>query len=238
MVKVNILDNASGSSEFSQNGVKVICGINGPLEYKLSRQDASVQCAIDINVSPNIGSASPKEKLLEAKIRLFINKVIHVRLYPKQVILLNLQILENSTNLKNTQFETGGKAVSNESNDGADDLLVLNCCINSIFLALVDASISLKFAFNSIIMKFDDNNQLVTFKNNADGNCTSKHLVVYSIVDGNIGEILFTENLGSFKYESFDKFLNISESKSLQLHNQFRTILNNSISNRFVFMKQ
>ncbi|GMM38374.1 exosome non-catalytic core subunit [Saccharomycopsis crataegensis] len=224
--KIGVLNNAGGSSEVSLNGIKVVCGINGPMEAR-PRQELPTTCYLEVIIRPAIGNPTVREKYMEDKIKNFLNSVIIGNLYPRQVIQVNLQILEKKNN--NSSYTSD----SDESAATEDVLLELNCCINSAFLALVDANISIYKAFNSNIFTYTHKGSLVK-----DGlsEAKSRHLVVYGIKNNKVDELLYGENVGRFSEKKLFMALERGEKESMILHSKLKELSVESVKQKFVYL--
>lgn len=223
VAKTNVLNNVDGSSEVQIHGVKVMCGINGPIEAK-PRQELPTTGYIEVNIKPDIGSSGTREKLMEDKIRSFLSNVVVLgNLYPRQLIQINLQILEKAQNsYAEAHYE--------------EPLVELNSCINAVVLALIDAGISILKLFNSNLLVYTLDNQLVADATEEQvAKSKSKHLVVYSIKNNQVDELLLSENYGRFSEKKLFKVLDVAAQRAQELSEIIRATVAENVERKFAF---
>lgn len=215
-----VLNNVDGSAELVINGVRVLCGVNGPIEAK-ARDELATTAAIELNISPDVGASTTRQKLMASKIKSFLGSVIVGKLYPRQLIQINLQILETLADL------------SYDASDTRDSFLELSACVNAVALALMDANISLHSSFNASVFAYKQGEL-----EEADvANSASKHLVVYAVKQDTASEILYSENVGSFSEEQLYKVLDVGGKAAEELSRDLRGVIEEGVRNRMRFLK-
>lgn len=226
--KLSVLKNANGSCEIEQNGFKVVCGVNGPMEAR-PRQELPTSSYLEVIIRPDSGLASMREKMMEDKIKSFLDSVIIGNLYPRQVIQVNLQILQKPKDDENYQDEM------DVSRKVANVYPELSICVNAAYLALVDANISIHMAFNALLFAYTKEGKLAPFE----GDVLDKksiHLCVYGIKDEAVDRLLLSENAGDFNEDKLYNVLDEGEKEALVINQRFRELIESNLRSKFVFL--
>ncbi|ODV98040.1 hypothetical protein PACTADRAFT_47862 [Pachysolen tannophilus NRRL Y-2460] len=230
--KLSVLNRVDGSAQLSISSRKdldegelgIICSITGPIESK-ARQESPQQSNLEISVMPHIGVASTREKLLEYKLKLVLDRVIDSFEYPRQLIQIVLQIL-NKPN-----YEDDTTIGSDDMNDFFS-LNDLNGCLISTYLALIDSGISMKSSFLSSCCIINSNNQLTTdFNKNDLINSKSAHLIVYDLRNGKCNNLIYSESIGEFDEQIF--FKNVLDKCKKEIENLNTKVIKNCITEKF-----
>jgi exosome complex component RRP46 len=88
------LHRADGSAIYmSPNGYSILAAVNGPVEVQ-RRDELPDEAHVEVNVRPHDGVGQVKERHLELLVANTVRDVIHVRLYPRQMVQLTLQVLK------------------------------------------------------------------------------------------------------------------------------------------------
>jgi exosome complex component RRP46 len=173
----NLLKQVDGSATFSFSTTKVISSVTGPTEVARPRNENPKKAFLSITVRPAVGIPSTREVYLEQKIQKIITPMINMDQYPCSEIQLVVQILESGERDQFTCME-------------------LACAINSLYLALLDAGISLKASFLSSFCAVKDQTFILRPKKTELDVSTSHHVSVFSIVDGKTDELIYSDSLG------------------------------------------
>ncbi|KAI0463533.1 hypothetical protein LJB42_002533 [Komagataella kurtzmanii] len=176
--QTSLLNQVDGSSTISIGEVKVICSVSGPIEAK-PRQELPTQCAIEVNIRPEVGVGSTREKNMEDKLRVVLNGTINKFQYPRQLIQVHLHIISKSQGTDN-------------------NLKDLHACINGAYLALIDANISLLSSFLSTYAVINDDMLIFNPTSEQIQSSISHHLVCFDIKSGRADELLFVDSVGEF----------------------------------------
>ncbi len=107
------LSRADGSATYtSPNGYSVLAAVNGPVEVQ-RRDELPEEAHMEVNVRPHDGVGQVKERHLEVVIARLLRDVVHLHMFPRQMVQLTLQILkgpvdDNAIGKTNPQAESVG----------------------------------------------------------------------------------------------------------------------------------
>lgn len=212
----SILTSVDGSSIFQLGDTKVICSVSGPIEPK-PKQELPTQLALEVIVKPAKGSHTPREKLIEDKIRSILTPVIARHLYPRQLIQITFQILEAGENTEFSCKELSG-------------------CINSGFLALIDSGISLLQSFTSIVLCIDPIGQFISNPNAQQLSiASSTHVISMSITEDKVDRLLLMDSNGTFTKDEVFQVLRSSEIECLKLFKQLKQTIQEKVEKDFIW---
>ncbi|KAG1693942.1 Exosome complex component RRP46 [Nymphon striatum] len=133
--QISELDNLSrtdGSAILCQGKTTVQCGVYGPTNVNVAKEDIE-KANVDVILRPIMGQSTCHEKSLERMIRNTMENIIMVNLYPYTSITINVQVMCNAGSL-------------------------LSCCINCACLALMDSGLSMKCLVSAVTcaIMYDD----------------------------------------------------------------------------------
>nr|CAG4708472.1 unnamed protein product [Naegleria fowleri] len=120
--ELGVLQKADGSCKFSMGKTIVICSVNGPEASMKEKGDGAI---VDVIFQPRDKRPSEEEKEYEMMIRESLENVILLSLYPRTIITISVQVVQ-------------------------DDGSLLSASLNSAVLALLDAGVALKSALVSL----------------------------------------------------------------------------------------
>lgn len=109
--QLHSLNRADGSATYtSPRGHVVLAAVNGPVEVQ-RRDELPEEAHVEVNLLPPDGVGQVKERHLELIIRNALRSVVHIQLFPRQMVQLTLQILkvpvdDNSIGRSNPQSES------------------------------------------------------------------------------------------------------------------------------------
>ncbi|CCH61709.1 hypothetical protein TBLA_0F01670 [Henningerozyma blattae CBS 6284] len=218
--KIGILSHVDGSSQLTSQSTNVICGVTGPIEPK-PRQELPNELALEIIVRPATGVSNTREKLLEDRLRGVLTPIINRNLYPRQLCQITCQILD-----------------SGESDEYFSQK-ELACCINSSFLALIDAGIALNSTVASIVLAImnDAEETIVTNPTNEQLlESKSVHILALEIVNESklIKNVLLLDSLGDFTETQLFKILEIGEKSCVDISISLRKIIQDRVEQSII----
>lgn len=177
VAKQNLLNQVDGSASFQFSSTKVISSVTGPIEVTKTRDEIPTRAHLSISVRPATGVPTTREAFLESKLKKIVSSMINMEQYPLSEIQIVVQVLETGEREQFTCKE-------------------LSCATNSVYLALLNAGISLKSSFLSSFCICKGDNVIVRPTKDELDTSTSHHVGVYSIVDGKADELLYSDSLG------------------------------------------
>ncbi|KAG0680592.1 exosome non-catalytic core subunit rrp46 [Pichia californica] len=175
--KQNILQQVDGSATFQFSTTKIISSITGPIEVARPRNEKPTEAFLSISVRPSTGTPTTREAFLEVKLKKILSCMINMEQYPLSEIQIVVQILESGEREQFTCME-------------------LACAVNSLYLALLNAGISLKASFLSSFCASKDDNIIVRPTKEELDTSTANHLSVFSISDGKADELIYSDSIG------------------------------------------
>lgn len=172
-----LLNQVDGSASFQFSSTKVIASVTGPIEVSKTRNELSTRAHLSISVRPATGLPTTREAALESKLKKITSSMINMEQYPLSEIQIVVQVLEAGEREQFTCKE-------------------LSCAVNSVYLALVNAGISLKSSFLSSFCICKGENIIVRPTKEELDTSSSHHTGVFSIADGKADELLYSDSLG------------------------------------------
>ncbi|KAG0149596.1 hypothetical protein CROQUDRAFT_669117 [Cronartium quercuum f. sp. fusiforme G11] len=91
-ISLSLLSRADGSCQFSFGDLKVLGAMTGPAEVKI-RDERPKEATVEVNVLPLASVPGPSTKSVGQSIRAFLSPLLHLDLYPRSLIQINLQTL-------------------------------------------------------------------------------------------------------------------------------------------------
>jgi len=120
------ISRGDGSVVWCQGETSVACSVYGPGEAKLRQTEQVVdKAAVEVVLRPRVGMGQLEDKARESRLVSTLSSTILTVLHPRTAISINLQL---------------------QQEDGCTE----SACINAACLALLDASVSLKFLIASV----------------------------------------------------------------------------------------
>lgn len=129
------LTRSDGNVMMSQGDTTVTVGVYGPAEVKISKEIVD-RATVEVVYKPRSGLPVCGDKLFERTIRNTCETIIMTALHPRSSIGLIVQEMQNSGSF-------------------------LACCINSCCLALLDASVSMKYQMAAVACSVDCNEKII-----------------------------------------------------------------------------
>lgn len=212
-----ILSQVDGSSQVECQDTKVLCSVSGPIEPK-ARQELPTQLALEVIVRPAKGVPSTREKLIEDKLRAVLTPIISLYQYPRQLCQITCQVLESGEN----EYEFSIKELS--------------ACINSSFLALIDAGISLNSTVASVPLAILENKVIVNPTNEQLLKSQSVHILALELVNGGklVKNVLLLDSNGDFREEELFKVLSKGEQECLLLAQELRKVIDKKVQSQII----
>lgn len=186
----NLLKQVDGSATFQFSNTKVISSVTGPIEVSRPRNEKPTQAFLNISVRPATNVPTTREVYLESKLQKIITPMINLEQYPCSELQIVVQILESGEREQFTCME-------------------LACAVNSLYLALLNAGISLKTSFLSSFCSANDSRLIVRPKKVDLDQSSAHHVAVFSIVDGKSDELIYSDSLGKTTEEELFNALNV-----------------------------
>ena len=121
-----LLNRADGSSRFSQGDTTVLVAVYGPMTPKRSKHEKKEGATLDVVFQPAIGTPTPKEKDYERIIRNIFEAVVLTSKFPRSLIRIVVQILED----KGSVFATAINATCLALMDAGIEMSSLVCAVN------------------------------------------------------------------------------------------------------------
>lgn len=186
----NLLNQVDGSATFQLSSAKVISSVTGPIEVSRPRNEQPTRAHLSITVRPATGVPTTREAYLETKLSKILSSMIDMKQYARSEIQIVVQILEAGEREQFTCME-------------------LACAVNSVYLALLNAGISLNSSFLSSLCVCDYNGAFIVRPTIEELDMSkSHHVSVFSIVDGKADELIYSDSLGETTEEDLFTALN------------------------------
>lgn len=212
----NILNQVDGSATFQFSTTKVISSVTGPIEVSRPRNEIPTKAFLSITVKPATGLPSTREAYLETKLQKIITPMIHMEQYPCSELQIVVQILESGEREQFTCME-------------------LACAVNSLYLSLLSAGISLKASFLSSFSCFT-NKELIVRPAKVDlDESTSHNVSVFSIVDGKCDELIYSDSLGKTTEEELFMALNAISTDVNKINDTVRETVLESVAQDYIW---
>ncbi|CAK4716742.1 hypothetical protein LEN26_020253 [Aphanomyces euteiches] len=130
----SLLNRADGSARFSLGTTSVLASVNGPAAAKIRRQE-KVSCAsLEVTFKAEKGAPTARDKEYEAILRQTFEPIIYLENFPRAVISVTVQVVE-------------------------DDGSLLSVAINAMNLALLDAGIPMRCLVGAVTCSILDDGQ-------------------------------------------------------------------------------
>ncbi|KAL6949100.1 hypothetical protein ACO0QE_001589 [Hanseniaspora vineae] len=243
-LKTSLLENVDGSCELSTANSKVIVSVTGPIEPK-QRQEMPQQLALEVIIKPSIGiGPTTREVLMQDKLSQVLQSCLCNYLYPRKLLQVTLQVLENPYDNKTAGTNNEGSTNGNSYDPVLSALCDLNSCINASFLGIVDSAVGLKSSFVSTLIGVgrESNNELYNIAEQPVDKIIpnseffqSLHLVVMEIIDNKCANVLMIDSTGSFKDQDLLKVLQQAEINCLNTFKGFRSVIKDKIQKDFMW---
>ncbi|GMM43579.1 exosome non-catalytic core subunit [Pichia kluyveri] len=212
----NILKQVDGSATFQIDSTKVISSVTGPINVIRQRNEEPTSAFLSICVRPASGLPSTRESYLETKLKKIITPMINMEQYASTEIQIVVQILESGEREQFTCME-------------------LSCAVNSLYLALLNAGISLKASFLSSFCACKDGNIIVRPRMNELDFSTSHHVSVFSIVDGKSDELIYSDSLGKTTEDELFKVLDVISNDINKINESVRETILQGVVNDYIW---
>ncbi|KAF7507486.1 hypothetical protein GJ744_010417 [Endocarpon pusillum] len=186
------LSRADGSATYaSPNGCSVLAAVNGPVEVQ-RRDELPEEAHIEVNVRPYDGVGQVKERHLEVIIANTLRDVVHLEMFPRQMVQLTIQVLK---------VPVDDKAIGRTNPQAESYLPMLPWLLNAACLALIDAAIPMRCTFTSTIVALMSKTSTRDHPTIAELNAAkSLHVLTFSSKD----EVLLAESEGRFSMDEWD----------------------------------
>lgn len=212
----NLLNQVDGSATFQFSSTKIITSVTGPIDVIRQRNETPTKAYLSITVRPSTGIPTTREAFIEQKLNKIITPMINMHQYPNKEIQIVVQILESGERDQFTCME-------------------LSCAVNSLYLALLNAGISLKASFLSSFCACKDNKFIVRPKKNELDTSISHHVSVFSIVDGKADELIYSDSLGKTTQEELFGALDVISLDIDAINETVRDTILKSVVNDYVW---
>lgn len=207
---LHVLNRADGSAKYhSPNGYTILVGVNGPVEVQ-RRDELPDQAHIEVNVRPHDCVGQVKERHLEAIIANTLRDVVHLQMFPRQMVQVTLQILkvpvdDEAIGRANPQAESVCLRSIWQSKHGlildSQYLPVLPWLLNAACLALLDSAIPMRCTFTSTIIAMISKTSALEHPTIKEINAAkSLHVLTFSSKN----ELLLAESEGRFSANEWD----------------------------------
>ncbi|KAG7884293.1 hypothetical protein KL938_002165 [Ogataea parapolymorpha] len=217
IVENDPLDQVDGSASYEFGATKVISSVTGPIESARPRNELPTKAYLDINIRPSSGVPSTRETLLEHKLGQLLPTVINLDQYPRQTIQIAVQILKNGEPKEYTARQ-------------------LVAIINSVFVALINSGISLKSSFMATCCSISTEGEIKTSPTSSDLSGSVSHfVVVYSIKNHQIDNLLFCDGLGTFKQKQLFDVLDRAASEIHLNFQQIRQVISSHVLQNYIW---
>lgn len=227
-LQTSVLSNYDGSAELETEGYKVIVFVNGPIEPK-ARQELPNIASLEVIVKPSKGSGSPKENLINDKLRSILSSLIIRHKYPRQLISINVQIVR-------TELDS---IIINNFENTVEDLKIFNLelstIINCCYFALIDANIALYESFVAIHQCLVENTIIQNPKLNTVIKSTSNHILVVSIKDDKPNKLIYIDSKGIFTQDDLLRIVDDAFDNLLTTFNEFKNLINEKVEKDFIW---
>ncbi len=131
----DLLTRSDGSALFNHGDTSVLVAVYGPTEVRISKAIID-KATIEVIYKPKVGLPGCSEKMQERLIRNTCETVIWATLHPRTAINVVIQEMQNSGSL-------------------------LSCCINATCLALMDASVPMKYMVAAVSCMVDSDGCII-----------------------------------------------------------------------------
>ncbi|PHH74095.1 hypothetical protein CDD80_3316 [Ophiocordyceps camponoti-rufipedis] len=188
------LPRADGSATFSSSGFTVLAAVNGPLEAPRRDEDA-FEALVEVMVRPAAGPGGPAERLVETMLQSALRQLIPLRDFPRTMIQLTLQILEQPqiSRLLHPQV----------------NLALVPALLHASILGLLSAAVPLKAMAVAATIAVKADRSIVVEPTPADvDSCRSLHALAFTSDD----ELLLAESTGSFSVAEWQSVLETGQS--------------------------
>lgn len=204
--ELECLAKPDGSAKFSINDTQQLCAVYGPGEVKIAKELAD-RAYLNITYKPRTGQITNQEKVIEYSIKSICDGSILTNLHPRTSINIILQEIQTESNNR------------------------LACAINSVCLALLDASVPLKFSFAAVCCSLNKNNDIIyypTLKQEKESVLTATF-----VFDSVENDLIFVNTTGQFEPEQFDLLL--KKARDYAVHKVF-SYFNQTVANKLSFI--
>jgi exosome complex component RRP46 len=205
------LTKSDGSAKLSINENEQLCAIYGPGEVKIAKELAD-RAYLNITYKPRIGQISNQEKVIEYSIKSICDGSILTTMHPRTSINIILQEVQTTTDENNQQNQNR-----------------LACAINCVCLALLDASIPLKFSFASVCCSLTKTQDIIYFPTGKQQQDKNTLLTATFVFDSVENDLIFVNTNGIFEINNFNYLL--LKAKDYCVNHLF-TYFNKCISNK------
>ncbi|KAH3900885.1 exosome non-catalytic core subunit RRP46 SCDLUD_002344 [Saccharomycodes ludwigii] len=240
-IQSSLLLNVDGSCEYNTPNIKVLAAVTGPIEPK-ARQEIPQQLALEIVVKPCVGiGPTPREVLIQDKIHAVLQHVLCKYLYPRKLLQLTFQIIQNSyfTPSDNNITHT----INSNKNIGIDPstFCELSTCLNSAFIALLDSGIGLQTSYASccigIVTDSAAKDKLIDLTTQfPESTLKSCHVIVLEINDAKqISNVLMIDSAGSFTEKDLLNVLTYAENRAIEKMAIFRSVISSKLQRDFIW---
>ena len=130
------LQRADGSAHHLQNGYQILVGVNGPIEVS-RRDEVPEACALEITVRPATGPSKPSDKYLETRIHALLKQVVCTEEYPRTLIQITIQTLQEPSDPKATVAGRVSAALRHSA------IPALTAMVNACTVSLMNANIAM-----------------------------------------------------------------------------------------------
>ncbi len=204
--QLECLTKPDGSAKFSIRDTQHLCAVYGPGEVKIAKELAD-RAYLSITYKPRIGQITNQEKVIEYSVKTICDGSILTQLHPRTAINIILQEIQTESNNR------------------------LACAINCVCLALLDASVPLRFNFAAVCCSLRHDNQIVfypTFRQEKESQLTATF-----VFDSVENDLIFVNTSGQYELEQFDFLL--KKARDYAVNNVF-TFYNKTIANKLEFI--
>ncbi|ETV90976.1 hypothetical protein H310_14314 [Aphanomyces invadans] len=130
-----LLNRADGSARFCHGSTSVLASVNGPAAAKIRRHEKVDAATVEVVFKSDKGAPTARDKEYEAILKQTFDPIVYVENYPRAVISITVQVVE-------------------------DDGSLLAVAINAVNLALLDAGIPMRSLVGAITCSILDDGQL------------------------------------------------------------------------------
>lgn len=214
--KQNLLRQVDGSATFQFSTAKVISSVTGPIEVSRPRNENPTKVFLNISVRPATNAPTTRESYLESKLQKIITPMINLEQYPCSELQIVVQILEAGERDQFTCME-------------------LACAVNSLYLALLDAGISLKASFLSSFCSVNTNAIIMRPNKSELDQSTAHHVAVFSITDGKSDELIYSDSLGKTSEAELFKALNLISTDIDKINDSIRQTVFDAVVKDYIW---
>lgn len=212
----HILKEVDGSATFEFSSTRVICSVTGPIEVSRPRNEQPTKAHLSLSVRPATGVPTTREAYMEQKLEKIISPMINMEEYPSKEIQIVVQVLETGEREQFTCMELAG-------------------AVNSLYLALLSAGISLKASFLSSFCACRDDSLIIRPKKHELDASTSHHVSVFSIIDGQASELLYSDSLGKTNEKEIFAALHAISDDVNKMNDTVRETILHSVADDYVW---